>query len=181
MTEPFLRLFEQPADKDTERGIIQTFLPETVEILKNPIRAGIINLLVNSPHTGHSMKVEQLAYKLGTYHRIIIYHLERLQKWEIVTVKKISKYGNKTKRSIWGLNLKYPNWILEVHSTMKQSFNPDFLETVCNKNINIRNNFNHIEKDFESGIEKRIGVRDSLSHKLRLGADTNFKRRNQSS
>ena len=122
MTEPFLRLFEQPVDKETERGVIQTFLPETVEILKNPIRAGIINLLVNSPNTGHSMKVEQLAYKLGTYHRIIIYHLERLQKWKLITVKKNSSYGNKTKRSIWGLDLKYPNWVSEVYSNVKESF-----------------------------------------------------------
>jgi DNA-binding transcriptional ArsR family regulator len=156
MTEPFLRLFEHPADKDTEREIIQTFLPETVEILKNPIRAGIINLLVNSPNTGHSMKVEQLAYKLGTYHRIIIYHLERLQKWEMVTVKKSCKYGNKTKRSIWGLNLKYPNWISEVYSNIRESFDNNLLEVICSKNINIRTvGLHRVQK----GVGKGVGGR----------------------
>ena len=161
MAGPFLRLFEQPVDKETERDIIQTFLPETVEILRNPIRAGIIHLLVNSPNTGHSMKVEQLAYRLGTYHRIIIYHLEKLQKWKLVTVKKNSSYGNKTKRSIWGLDLKCPNWILEVYSTTNQSFDKDFLERICNKNINIRNNhirnnhFNHTGKGIVKGGGRR--------------------------
>jgi len=158
MPEPFLRLFEQPADKDAEREIIQTFLPETVEILKNPIRAAIVHLMVNSPNTGHSMKVEQLAYKLGTYHRIIIYHLERLQKWKLVTVKKTSSYGNKTKRSIWGLDLKYPNWILDVYSTIKESFKPDFLERICNKNISIRNNLTHVEKGVGRGMGGRRPV-----------------------
>lgn len=156
MAEPFLRLFEQPVDKEIEREVIQTFLPETVEILKNPIRAGIVHMLVNSPNTGHSMKVEQLAYKLGTYHRIIIYHLERLQNWKLVTVKKSSSYGNKTKRSIWGLDLKYPNWILEVYSTIKGSSEYDSLESICNKNINIRNvSLHRVQK----GVGKGVGGR----------------------
>ena len=155
MTDPFLRLFEDPVKKEVEREVIQTFLPETVEILRNPIRAGIVHLLVNSPNTGHSMKVEQLAYKFGTYHRIIIYHLEKLQNWKLVTVKKSSSYGKKTKRSIWGLDLKYPNWVLEVYSSIQQAFEKDNIEEIYNKNINIRGDTSRVEK----GVGKGVGGR----------------------
>ena len=138
MTKLSLRIIDNHVDEDAEKRVIQNFLPDIIEISSNPIRAGIIYALAKTPATGHSMKVEDMAFRLGKYHRIVLHHLERLEKWELVEVKRTKAYGRKTKRSVWGLNLKYPNWIFEVYHSVKSGFSDRELETLCNTNRSMR-------------------------------------------
>lgn len=148
MAEISLRLIKKPVDEEMEKRVIENFLPDMIEICSNPIRAGIIHLLLKSPTTGHSLKVEDIAFRLGTYHRIILHHLERLKKWEIVEVRRLKNYGKKTKRSVWGLNLKYPNWIFEVYNSIKSGFSETELKRICSRNISMRNvNIRNVIKD----------------------------------
>ena len=93
MTKVSLRIIDNNVDEESEKGVIQNNVPDLIEICSNPIRAGIIHILIRSPTTGLSLKVEDMAFKLGTYHRIILHHLERLEKWELVEVKRLKKYA----------------------------------------------------------------------------------------
>jgi DNA-binding transcriptional ArsR family regulator len=113
-------------------------MPEIGVICSNPVRAGIRYLLVSSPETMHSMKVEDLAFKLGTRQSIIIHHLERLSDWKLVEVKKNQKYGKSTRRSIWGLDLRYSTWILECYKNLRNHFFSEkdlYKMTTVNKNL----------------------------------------------
>jgi hypothetical protein len=86
------------------------------------------------------MRVEDIAYKLGKRHSVIIYHLEQLKRWKLVETIKTFNYGEKQRRVIWGLNLKYPNLIKEVYSyALKFFFTAEELEELCNANNNQRN------------------------------------------
>ncbi len=136
-----LRTNGMPLDTDTEKTVINDLLPELIDISSNPIRAGIVHLLVNSPNTGHAMKVEELAYRLGTYHRVILHHLERLADWDVIEVRVSRSYGQKTKRSVWGLKLKYPNWIFEVYNSMKDGFGDTELRKLTTKNKSVRKTY----------------------------------------
>ena len=147
MTKLSLRIIENHVDENVEKTVIENFIPDMIEICSNPIRAGIIHLLVRSPSTGHSLKVEEMAFRLGTYHRIILHHLERLEKWELVRVRRLKNYGEKVKRSIWGLNLKYPNWIFEVYNSIKSGFTEAELKSMCNRNKNMRNGIKSIRRN----------------------------------
>jgi DNA-binding transcriptional ArsR family regulator len=146
MTKISLRIIDNHVDENSEKGVIQNFIPDIIEICSNPVRAGIIHLLIKSPSTGHSLKVEDIAFRLGTYHRIILHHLERLKNWEIVDIKRQKKYGNKTKRSVWGLNLKYPNWIFEVYDSIKSGYSEAELRRICNRNKSMRNGIKNMRK-----------------------------------
>ncbi len=141
-----LRIIKKPVDEEAEKKVIESFLPDMIEICSNHIRAGIIHLLVNSPATGHSLKVEDMAYRLGTYHRVVLHHLERLKKWDIVEVKRLKTYGKKTRRSVWGLNLKYPNWIFEVYNSIKNGFSERELKMLVSRNKSLRN-YSRITRD----------------------------------
>jgi DNA-binding transcriptional ArsR family regulator len=139
MKELSLRLIKKPVDEETEKKVIENFLPDIIEICSNPVRACIIHLLIKSQSTGHSLKVEDMAFRLGTYHRIVLHHLERLKKWELVEVRRLKSYGKKSKRSVWGLNLRYPNWIFEVYTSIKNGFTETELKKMCGRNISMRN------------------------------------------
>ncbi|MEM2180915.1 MAG: hypothetical protein QXP32_08910, partial [Nitrososphaeria archaeon] len=55
-------------------------------------------------------------------------------------VRKSQKYGEKSRRSIWGLNLKYPSWILECYRNIRSYFfTENELEEIVSKNKNFRN------------------------------------------
>lgn len=140
MTEIYLRLIENPAEESIEKGVINNNLSDINEICSNPLRAAIVHILLNSPQTGYSASVEQLAYRLGTYHRVVIHHLERLEKWEIVKVRRMKTHGAKTRRSIWGLNLQYPNWLFEVYENIKSSYSEDDLKKISSINSKLRKN-----------------------------------------
>jgi DNA-binding transcriptional ArsR family regulator len=85
------------------------------------------------------LSVEDIAQKLGKRHSVVIHHLEKLYKWKVVDVVKTSNYGDKQRRSIWGLNLKYPNLVQSVYSHMlKTFFTVNDLERMCSVNVNVR-------------------------------------------
>jgi DNA-binding transcriptional ArsR family regulator len=124
---------------DNEDSIMFSLKPEFNRICYNPLRASIIHLLVKSKDLNYSLSVEEIAYKLGKRHSIVIHHLESLSKWKIVDVIKTFKHGNKERRSIWGLNLKYPNLVQDVyHHMLKTFYTVNELEKMCSINKNVR-------------------------------------------
>jgi len=132
-----LRLI-QKTNKENEGFILSQFLPEINEICSNKIRAGILYLLISCPETMHSMRVEDLCFRLGIRPTVCLYHLEKLKDCNLTEVKKNQKYGKKTRRSIWGLNLKYPSWIQECYKMTKNYF---FSERELVGMININKSF----------------------------------------
>ena len=138
MSKISLRLIE-PVDKENDYGTMARFMPELRIICSNQTRAGIMHLLVNSPETIHSMSVEEMCFKLGIRQSVAIHHLEKLEDWRLVEVKKHQNYGNKTRRSIWGLNLKHPNWISECYKGVRSHFfSEKELDGITNINKSLR-------------------------------------------
>ena len=136
--EEQLRIDEASVNKD-EDFIISSLRPEFNYICSNPTRACILHLLVRSRDSNHSMRVEEIAQRMGKRHSIVIYHLEQLFKWKVVDVVKMVKYGKGAKRSLWGLNLAYPNLVRELYSrTLKLFFTYEELEKMCSVNRNVR-------------------------------------------
>ena len=132
-------LLEEQNVADNEESMIYNLRPEFNRISYNSIRASIIHLLVKSKDLNHSLSVEEIAHRLGKRHSVVIHHLEKLSDWKIVGVVKSFKYGNKNRRSIWGLNLKYPNLVQSVYSHMMKTFyTPNELDKLCCINKNTR-------------------------------------------
>ena len=130
---------ENLVDGQSEEFFIYSLRPELNYICSNPVRASIIHMLVNNKDLGHTMQVEEIARRLGKRHSIIIYHLERLFSWKILRIVKSVKYGNTEKRTIWGLNLEYPNLMREVYShILKLFFTQQELNEMCSINKNVR-------------------------------------------
>jgi DNA-binding transcriptional ArsR family regulator len=124
---------------ENEDSVLYSVRPEFNRICYNPIRASIIHLLVKSKDLNHALSVEEIANKIGKRHSVVIHHLEKLMEWKVVDVVKSYKYGNRQKRSIWGLNLKYPNLIQSVYSHMIKTFyNVNELDRMCCINKNVR-------------------------------------------
>jgi len=112
----------RPVDGEADIDTLIKFMPEIEMICSNQTRAGIMHLLINSPESLHSMKVEDICFKLGIRQSVCVHHLEKLNEWKLIEVKKYQKYGNKIRRSIWGLDLRYPNWILECYKRIRVHF-----------------------------------------------------------
>ena len=128
-----------PAEEKVEDFIISTLRPELNYICANPIRACIIHMLVKNKDLNHTIQVEEIARRLGKRHSVIIYHLEQLNKWKIVEFVKSVKYGTSIKRSLWGLNLAYPNLVREIYSRiLKIFYTHNELEKMCSVNKNVR-------------------------------------------
>jgi len=124
---------------ENEGGLIYSLRPEFNRICYNSIRASIIHLLIKSKELNYSLSVEEISHRLGKRHSVIIHHLEKLMDWKIVDVVKSYKYGRKQKRSIWGLNLRYPNLIKNVYSHLLKTFYTiNELEELCNVNESAR-------------------------------------------
>ena len=133
------KLFFDVNSSEDEESLIFNLRPEFNRICYNPVRAGILHLLVNSRELNHCMSVEELSRKLGKRHSVVIYHLEKLKDWRLVAVAKSYKYGDKKKRSIWGLDKRYVNLIQDVYSHMTRTFyTMKDLEDMCNINKNVR-------------------------------------------
>lgn len=127
---------ENKADEDF---IISSLRPEFNYICSNPVRASIIHMLAMNKELGHTMQVEEISRKIGKRHSVVIYHLEQLMKWKIVKVVKAVDYGDTKKRSIWGLNLDYPNLVREIYSRiLKVFYTQKELEKMCSINNNVR-------------------------------------------
>jgi len=124
---------------ENEENIINSLRPEFNRICYNSIRASIIHLLVKSKDLNHALSVEEIAHRLGKRHSVVIHHLEKLLDWRIVDVVRSFRYGRKEKRSIWGLNLKYPSLIQSVYTYLLKTFYTiNELEEMCNVNKNAR-------------------------------------------
>jgi len=107
---------------ENEDSVLYSVRPEFNRICYNPIRASIIHLLIKSKDLNHALSVEEIANKIGKRHSVVIHHLEKLMEWKVVDVVKSYKYGNRQKRSIWGLNLRYPDWISECYKSIRTHF-----------------------------------------------------------
>lgn len=131
----------QNADEQAEARVIDIIKPELNYICYNPIRASILHLMIKTPELNYSLSVEELAKRLGKRHSVIIHHLEKLNEWNLVEVVKFSKYGEKQRRKIWGLNLKLPNLVTAVYGhLLKTFFTVSELNQMCNVNKNVRVN-----------------------------------------
>jgi DNA-binding transcriptional ArsR family regulator len=126
-------------DNQIEESFINAIRPELNFIASNPVRASILHLLTSAADLNHSMQVEEMAFRIGKRHSVIIYHLEQLANWKIVEVVKSGRYGIKGRRNIWGLNMKFPNLISSVYSRIiKFFYTQNELEKMCNVNTNVR-------------------------------------------
>lgn len=126
--------------RQSEEFLISSLRPEFNYICSNPIRASIIHMLVGNKDLGHTMQVEEIARRLGKRHSVVIYHLERLTDWKIVKIVKSVEYGDTEKRTIWGLNIDYPDLIREIYSrVLKFFFTQKELDKMCSINRNVRN------------------------------------------
>lgn len=124
---------------ENEGSIIYSLRPMFNKIAYNPIRAAIIHLLVKSKDLNHALSVEEIAHRLGKRHSVVIHHLEKLLYWKIVEVVRSFRHGDKERRSIWGLNLNYPNLVQDIYSHMLKTFyTPNELDKMCCINKNIR-------------------------------------------
>ncbi len=127
---------ENSADEEL---IMSSLRPEFNYICSNPVRACIIHMLVTNKDLGYTIQVEEIARRIGKRHSVVIYHLEQLMKWKIVRVVKSVAYGDIKKRSIWGLNLGYPNLAREIYSRiLKVFYTQKELEKMCSINKKVR-------------------------------------------
>jgi len=128
---------------ESENDLIQAFSPLLEDMFKNKYRAGIVYLLAKTKQTNHAMTPSKLAYKLGTYHRNIIFHLEQLNKIALVCVKgaETKAYGIEKRefRFIWGLNTRLPGWIRYCVKFILSKWSQQQLEQIVSKNKVLRN------------------------------------------
>jgi len=127
-------------DQSAEEMLIASIRPELNYICSNATRACILHMMVKNKELNHTIRVEEASRRLGKRHSVIIYHLEQLQGWKIVKVVKSAKYGEDgAKRSIWGLNMEFPNLVREVYAYMSKVFyTQKDLERMCGVNRNVR-------------------------------------------
>ena len=124
---------------ENEDSMIFNLRPEFNRICYNSIRASIIHILVKSKELNHSLSVEEIAYRLGKRHSVVIHHLEKLNQCKIVEIIRLLKYGDKERRSIWGLNMKYPNLVQTVYTHMLKTFyTANELDRLCSINKDAR-------------------------------------------
>ena len=124
---------------DNEDSIISNVRPDFNRICYNPIRASIVHLLIKSKDLNYSNSVEEISKKIGRRHSVVIHHLEKLAYWKIVGVVRSVKYGDKERRSIWGLNMKYPNLVQSLYAYMLKTFyTPHELDKMCCIDTNVR-------------------------------------------
>jgi DNA-binding transcriptional ArsR family regulator len=124
---------------DEEFSVVSNLLPQVTSICSNHVRASILHLPVNTPDTLHSMQVEEMAFRIGVRSRTVVYHLERLKQWKLVDVKKVQKHGDKSRMSIWGLNLENRDWIIKCYSNITTHFFDDAeLDEMTSRNISFR-------------------------------------------
>ena len=125
--------------KEDEGYFVSLIRPELNRICSNPTRACIIHLLAQSKDLNHTMQVEEISKKMGKRHSVITYHLERLMDWKVVKVAKSVRYGESEKRSIWGLNLDYPDLVKEVYARiLKFFYTQKELDKMCSLNKSVR-------------------------------------------
>lgn len=128
-------------NKDAGENFLNMLRPELNFICSNSIRACILYMMIKAKDLNYTVRVEEIARRLGKRHSVIIYHLEQLEKWRLVGVVRAFKYGKKIRRSIWGLNTNLPALINEVYNRMiKFFYTQQELDKMCNVNMNVRVN-----------------------------------------
>ena len=111
-------------------GIINGF------ICSNEKRVSILYLLKNSQD--NSMQAEKIAMSLGISHRTAIYHLDILQEYNLVEVRKHKIKGPVRARSIWGLNCNNMEQIKTVFEKIGNVFSEEDLDRFTTRNIKPR-------------------------------------------
>lgn len=135
----FISQSNNSVEEKSEEGLINMLRPELNFICSNPVRASILHLMVKARDLNHTMRVEDISHKIGKRHSVVIHHLERLSDWNLIKVIKNSRYGERERRTIWGLNLNCPRLIQEVYTRiLKFFYTHDELEKMCSVNRNTR-------------------------------------------
>jgi len=125
--------------KKEQDDLIQAIRPELNYLCSNPIRACILHSLIKSQNLNYTLSVEELAQCTGRRHSLIIHHLEILNRFSLVAVVKSKKYGNKEKRSLWGLNLEYQDLISTTYRHIQKFFfTQSQLDKMSSVNKNVR-------------------------------------------
>lgn len=103
---------------------------KSILICSNLNRVGILCLLKNSPN--HEMQAEKIASSLGISHRTVLYHLDILQDYEVVEVRRFRKKGSRLLRSVWGLSSKNKNNLNRIFTRIKKKFGSYEFEELIN-------------------------------------------------
>ena len=103
-------------------------------VCSNLNRAALVYLLNKLPKK--EMQAEKLAEKLDLSHRTVLYHLNVLEGFGMVEVRKHRKFGNKLVRSVWGLSSE--NQSQHVVKRIEEEFSVAELEKLINKNSSRR-------------------------------------------
>ncbi len=102
-------------------------------VCSNKNRVGILHLLKNSPE--NKMQPEHMAFFLGVSHRTVLYHLDILDQFGYVEVRKYKKKGFKKIRSVWGLNSTNPERLDNMFKRMEERFDKKELNELTTKNV----------------------------------------------
>jgi len=108
---------------------IETDLKSQI-ICSNINRVCILHLLRNS--SNNEMQAERIAYMLGVSHRTVLYHLDMLQEYGLVEVRRFRKRGSKLMRSVWGLSDN--SHVDKILSRIDKNFNRAELDRLLSKN-----------------------------------------------
>ncbi len=103
-------------------------------VCSNINRAALVYLLNTLPKK--ELQAEKLSEKLGLSHRTVLYHLNVLEGFGMVEVRRHRKFGNKLVRSVWGLSEQKRNQ--EIFKKIEDEFGTSELEKLINKNSNGR-------------------------------------------
>ena len=103
-------------------------------VCSNINRAALVYLLNRLPKK--ELQAEKLSVRLGLSHRTVLYHLNVLEGFGMVEVRKHRKFGNKLVRSVWGLAEQKHNQ--EIFKKIEEEFGTSELEKLVNKNSNGR-------------------------------------------
>ena len=111
-------------------GVINGFVCSNVK------RVAILHALRTS--MDNSMQAEKIATHLGVSHRTAIYHLDILEQYGLVEVRKHKTKGSVLARSIWGLNLNNEEQIKTVFTKINNAFSKEELDEIIAKNVKPR-------------------------------------------
>ena len=101
------------------------------EVCSNKNRCAILYLLRKCPD--NEMQAETISCRMGISHRTTLYHLDILEGFGLVEVKKFRKRGERLLRSVWGLNTKAQE-LKMIFSKMENTFRKDSLEETISRN-----------------------------------------------
>ena len=81
------------------------------------------------------IKAEEIANKLGISHRTVLYHLNILEEYDLIGVKRYRRKGEKQLKSAWGINRRNKDVINALFKKVDKYFTKTELEGMININI----------------------------------------------